>query len=135
MTRSTTSNPKAAFVYLRTASIDHIDREYALDRQWEVCRAYARHRGLTITDTYFDAGASGLSPRRPDLDRMLRALSLGQARFLITADQARLARDLRLRLALELEIARYGVELLIPTSVTAHQAVTERKKENCHQPH
>ena len=54
---------------------------------------------------------------------MLRELSLGRARYLITADEARLARKPTLRLALELELARYGIKLIYVS-----QAATMKKR-------
>lgn len=109
MSSTSTQKPAEAVAYLRTASITQGDHPHALKHQWEVCQQYARNRGLTITRVYTDAGISGNSPRRPALDRMLRKLSHGGAGYLITANNTRLARDARLRLALELELARYTV--------------------------
>lgn len=40
---------------------------------------------------------------------MLRKLSHGRIGYLITADETRLARDVRLQLAFDLALARYGV--------------------------
>jgi DNA invertase Pin-like site-specific DNA recombinase len=124
MENSKMAGSSATFVYLRTASIDQTDRSMALERQWQVCKDVARRHGLDIVDSYTDAGFSGLSPRRPDLDRMLREMSLGRAHYLITADGVRLARELRLRLALELEIAWYGVQLV----VASHAGNTSPKR-------
>jgi DNA invertase Pin-like site-specific DNA recombinase len=116
MSKTSTQKPTEAVVYLRTPSIARGDHPPTLKRQWEVCQRYARHRGLIITRVYTDVGISGRSPRRPALDRMLHKLSHGRIGYLITADETRLARDARLRLAFELELARYGVT---PISVTS----------------
>jgi DNA invertase Pin-like site-specific DNA recombinase len=104
-----TQNSNEAVAYIRVASISQVDYAIALERQLETCQRYALDRGLTITRVYTDAGISGNSPRRPALDRMLRKLSHGRVRYLITADHTRLARSPMLRLSLELELGRYGV--------------------------
>jgi DNA invertase Pin-like site-specific DNA recombinase len=112
MSTTTTITREDAFAYLRCASSDQRDRRVALERQWRTCQRYARRRGLRITGIYIDAGTSGNCRRRPGLDRMLRKLSLGRAHHLLVADDYRLARNMTLRLALQLEIARYGVQLI-----------------------
>lgn len=109
MSSTSTQEPAEAVAYLRVASIAQGDHPHTLMRQWEVCQQYARHRGLTITHVYTDAGVSGNSPRRPALDRMLRKLSHGRIGYLVTADNNRLACNPTLRLALELELGRYSV--------------------------
>lgn len=111
MITTKTTSPNAAIVYVRTASTHQADNT-SLEHQWEICKDYARRYDLRVIGSYVDAGISGLSPRRHALDRMLRELSLGRARYLITADEARLARKPTLRLALELELARYGIKLI-----------------------
>jgi DNA invertase Pin-like site-specific DNA recombinase len=112
MSTTTTITKKDAFAYLRCGSSDQRDCRVALEHQWRTCQLYARRRGLRITRVYIDPGTSGNNPRRPSLDRMLRKLSLGQAHHLVMADDYRLARDMTLRLALQLEIARYGVPII-----------------------
>jgi DNA invertase Pin-like site-specific DNA recombinase len=114
---TSTRRSSEAVAYLRVASVAQEDHPSALGHQWELCRQYARDRGLTITHVYTDVGVSGNSPRRAALDRMLRKLSRGRVGYLITADDTRLARNPTLGLALELEIGRYGV-MLISSSET-----------------
>lgn len=113
MANSDQNKSSTAIVYLRTASTEQADHSAALERQWDVCKDYARERGLRIVGTYTDAGVSGLSPRRPALDSIMDELPLGRTCYLITADETRLSRSIALQLALELQLGRYGVKLVV----------------------
>ncbi len=114
MADSNQTKSSTAIVYLRTASTDQDDHSAALECQWDACKDYARERNLRIVGTYTDAGVSGMNPRRPALDHLMEdELPLGRAHYLITADETRLARSMTLRLALELQLGRYGVELVV----------------------
>jgi len=119
MTDSTNSASEVTVVYLRTASSHQADQDRNLQRQRRQCEDYARRRGLQIVKTYVDAGVSGMSPRRPALDTMLRGLARQCAGSVLTADACRFARDPRVRLAVQLDIARYGV--LLRTADDGHE--------------
>lgn len=69
MTTTNTAKSTSATAYLRVASRAQADCQ-ALERQLRLCEQYARKRGRHIIDTYIDAGASRMSPRRPALDHI-----------------------------------------------------------------
>ncbi len=114
----TTTETKSnhAVVYLRTGSIDQADIRNGLESQQRICEDFARSSGLYITRIYADAGFSGLAGRRPSLDRMLSDLSSRWTPFVVVANPARLARSQTLSLALELQLGRYGTQLVMASA-------------------
>jgi DNA invertase Pin-like site-specific DNA recombinase len=128
---ATTITKRDAFAYLRCGSSDQRDCQVAFEHQWRTCERYARRRGLRITRVYVDPGASGNIPRRPSLDGMLHKLSLGRAHHLVMADDYRLARDMMLQLALQLEIARYGVAIITSASDPEPYQPRPRRERRC----
>lgn len=125
--KGTTTETKSNFVvvYLRTGSSDQADIRNGLESQRRICEDFARSRGLHITRIYADAGFSGLAGRRPSLDRMLSDLSSRWTPYVVVADPARLARNQTLSLALELQLGRYGTQLI--TACAADGNCTENK--------
>ena len=55
MANSNQTTSGAAIAYLRVGSVDQADHSVALERQWDICKDYARERGLRITKTHVDA--------------------------------------------------------------------------------
>jgi DNA invertase Pin-like site-specific DNA recombinase len=116
---ATETKSNFAVVYLRTASIDQADVRNGLRSQQRICEDFARSSGLHITRVYADAGFSGLAGRRPSLDRMLSDLSSRWTPYVVVADPARLARNQTLSLALELQLGRYGTQLISASATVA----------------
>jgi site-specific DNA recombinase len=130
----TTTETKSNFavVYLRTASIDQADVRNGLESQQRICEDFARSSGLHITRVYADAGFSGLAGRRPSLDRMLGDLSSSWTPHVVVADPARLARNQTLSLALELQLGRYGTQLISASAAEAGSIENQvTRKEDC----
>ena len=130
----TTTETKSNFavVYLRTASIDQADVRHGLESQQRICEDFARHSGLHITHIYADAGFSGLAGRRPSLDRMLSDLSSYWTPYVVVADPARLARNQTLSLALELQLGRYGTQLISASAARGSSVENQgTRKEDC----
>jgi DNA invertase Pin-like site-specific DNA recombinase len=116
---ATETKSNFAVVYLRTGSIDQTDVRNGLGSQQRICEDFARSCGLHITRIYADAGFSGLAGRRPSLDRMLSNLSSRWTPYVVVADPARLARNQTLSLALELQLGRYGTQLISASAAEA----------------
>jgi site-specific DNA recombinase len=65
----------------------------AADRQVQMIRGYAEHRGLTLDAIYTDAGVSGATLERPALQRLIADCRAGKIGTVITKDTDRLSRD------------------------------------------
>lgn len=122
---TTETKSNRAVVYLRTGSGNQLDSRLGLDTQQRICEDYARHLGVRITRIYADAGISGRATQRPALDQMMGDLSLCWTPYVITADPARLARNQTLSLALELQLGRFGTQLI--TASTADGSYMEKQ--------
>jgi site-specific DNA recombinase len=72
----------------------------AVEAQEQVLRRYAEHRGLTLTSIYTDAGVSGVTLERPELQQLIADCRAGEVGTVITRDADRLSRDLGQRIAL-----------------------------------
>lgn len=129
---STETKSNFAVVYLRTASVGQADVRNGLESQQRICEDFARHSGLHITRIYADAGFSGLAGRRPNLDRMLSDLSSRWTPHVVVADPTRLARNQTLSLALELQLGRYGTQLIAASAAEVGSIENEvTRKEDC----
>jgi site-specific DNA recombinase len=62
-------------------------------RQEQLVRRYVDARGLTICETYLDAGVSGGTLERPALQRLLGDCRAGKIGTVITQDPERLSRN------------------------------------------
>jgi DNA invertase Pin-like site-specific DNA recombinase len=70
---------RTAAMYVRM-STDH--QKYSTENQADAIRSYAERRNIQITDTYADAGKSGLSlDGRDALKRLIHDVQAGQAEF------------------------------------------------------
>lgn len=107
-----THSARAAAIYLRTASTAQFGEDSTLERQRRICEARARHLGLPIAETYTDIGVSGLTERRPGLDRLLADLEHGHIGYVITADGTRLARSRTLAASLISKLRDLSVKLI-----------------------
>ena len=108
------TNSGVAVAYLRTATAERVGSRIGLKRQRRACEQHAQALGLRLGAIYADVGVSGLPEHRLALDQLTQEeLPLGRACYLITADQTRLSRSMTLQLALELQLGRYGVKLVV----------------------
>ena len=86
----------------RVACAKQSDPSAEVQLQEQMIRRYADARGLTICETYLDAGVSGGTLERPALQRLLADCRAGKIGAVITQDPERLSRDpLRLIAVLE----------------------------------
>jgi len=65
----------------------------AVRSQARVIRQYAERRGLTVRETYTDAGVSGIMLDRPGLQQLLAACRAGKVGTVVAKDPDRLSRD------------------------------------------
>jgi site-specific DNA recombinase len=84
---------KRAVSYLRVASTDPRDQREGISRQRQACLREAERLGAAITGEYIDVGASGNDTGRSGLRRLLRSITKQPVEYVITRDQARLARN------------------------------------------
>jgi DNA invertase Pin-like site-specific DNA recombinase len=82
-----------AVAYLRTATRDQAGCRTSLERQRRTCEQYAHALGLQLATIYADVGVSGLSERRPALERLIGDLAHGRVRCVVIAEPYRLARS------------------------------------------
>jgi DNA invertase Pin-like site-specific DNA recombinase len=61
--------------------------------QAHAIRQYALSKGLSIHETYSDAGASGISGNRPELRRLIADCKAGKIGTVVAQDPERLSRD------------------------------------------
>src|SRR3954451_22261371 len=66
-----------AAIYLRVSTEEQAEDGNSLESQEARCRALCEARGLTIVDTYLDAGYSGGTLERPDLIALRGAVKAG----------------------------------------------------------
>src|SRR5262249_16049764 len=68
--------------------------------QARVIRRYAERRGLTVRETYADAGVSGVMLDRPGLQQLFAACRAGKVGTVVAKDPDRLSRDTNQLIAL-----------------------------------
>jgi site-specific DNA recombinase len=96
--------------YCRSACEPHRGPS-AVRRQAQAIRQYAKGRGLAIRSIYMDAGVSGCSLDRPDLQRLIADCRAGKIGTIITQDPDRLSRDTSQLLALLHIFEKTGVRV------------------------
>ncbi len=79
--------------YCRTACATERDPLSGVRLQEKEIRRYAKHRGQLISATYAEAGVSGITLQRPELQRLLVDCRAGLIETVITQDPDRLSRD------------------------------------------
>jgi site-specific DNA recombinase len=84
---------KAIVAYCRTASALDSDQSSGITRQVNAILRYAADQGLTIHETYLDAGTSGISLDRPELQRLLADCRAGKIDTVLTTYSERLSRN------------------------------------------
>jgi DNA invertase Pin-like site-specific DNA recombinase len=83
---------KPIVAYCRSAN-EPLDGPSTVRGQAHAIRRYAEERGLTLGAVYADAGVSGVTLERPELQRLLADCRGGQIGMIITKDPERLSRD------------------------------------------
>ena len=84
---------KLVVAYCRTAHADAHDPLSGVRVQEEELRRYAKSKGLVIRASYAEAGISGITLERPELQRLLADCRAGRIDTVITRDPDRLSRD------------------------------------------
>ena len=109
------SNQKAV-IYCRVSSKKQEKDGTGLASQETTCREYARYRGYSVVECFFD-GQSGKFTSRPGMREMLAYLSTHRKERLVVIidDISRLARGMRAHLDLREKISKFGGQLESPT--------------------
>jgi hypothetical protein len=84
---------KLVVAYCRTACTVAHDPLSGVRLQEEELRHYAKSKGLAIRVSYAEAGVSGITLERPELQRLLADCRAGLIDTVITKDHDRLSRD------------------------------------------
>jgi site-specific DNA recombinase len=105
-----------AIIYCRVSSKKQEKDGTGLDSQETTCREYARYRGYSVVECFYD-GKSGKFTSRPGMKEMLAYLSKHRKEKLVVIidDISRLARGMRAHLDLRDKITRLGGRLESPT--------------------
>lgn len=101
---------KITAVYCRLAHYDDdMDRAIAWN-QMEQLTQYVTERGLATPELFCDWGFSGLNDKRPQYQRIIRAVEAGKVSDLVVRDYSRLGRDVQMcSKFVEVLLPRYGV--------------------------
>ena len=101
---------KITAVYCRLAHYDDdMDRATAWN-QMEQLTQYVTERGLATPELFCDWGFSGLNDKRPQYQRMIRAVEAGKVSDLVVLDYPRLGRDVQMcSKFVEVLLPRHGV--------------------------
>jgi Resolvase, N terminal domain len=98
-----------AVAYCRTACAKQSNPLSGVRLQAKEIRSYAKGRGLAIKRTHSDAGVSGITLERPELQNLIADCRKGKIGTVITKDPDRLSRDTGQLLALLAIFAEMGV--------------------------
>lgn len=105
-----------AAIYLRLSKED-IEKNNSIDMQREITTKYAKDHNYKIVNEYIDNGYSGILNSRPELDKMIRDITLGKINMLIVKDMSRLTRDKNL--------TSYFTDIFFPDNDVRFISVTE----------
>ena len=100
-----------AAIYLRVSTEEQAENGNSLQSQEGRCRALCEARGLTVLDTYLDAGYSGGTLERPDLSALRKAVKAGTIGVVVVYAVDRLSRSQRDTLNLLDEFEQAGAGL------------------------
>jgi DNA invertase Pin-like site-specific DNA recombinase len=97
--------------YCRTACPNKSDPLAGVKLQEKEIRRYAKRHGAVISTIYADAGVSGATLERPELQRLIADCRAGKIGTVVTKDLDRLSRDMRQQIALLCIFATAGVRV------------------------
>ena len=99
-----------AFIYARRSS----DRqnEESTAQQIAVCKEMAERMGFTIVRTFADEGITGKTDRRPEFQKMVRAIEAGKCQVVIAYKSNRIARNMLQALTYESRFEQAGVRII-----------------------
>lgn len=92
----------------------------------EAIRTFAKSQGYDLVSWYTDAGVSGGTLDRPELQRLLQDSRTGEFGVVLVAKMDRVARDLMAQLWLEKELLRANVEIVSAAEPFRGQDATNR---------
>lgn len=98
-------------VYARVSTEEQAEHGTSLDEQVRLCRERAVSLGAGEVFEYVDAGLSGTSLDRPQLQALLTAVRQGAVNLVVTFDPDRLARNLTHLLLIVDEISRFSSQI------------------------
>lgn len=112
-----TSPLTPAAAYVRVSTKRQAENELSLAEQKAAIAAYAAEHGLTIVTEYVEAGASGTTDRRPELQRMIRDAARRPVPFkaVVVFNHSRFFRNAEESAAYRLKLSKCGVQLLSAT--------------------
>ena len=113
--------------YLRVSTEAQAGEDrFGLEAQTEAIRNFAKGQGYDLVSWYTDAGVSGGTLERPELQRLLEDSRTGQFEVVLVAKMDRVARDLMAQLWLEKELLRSDVEIISVAEPFRGQDATNR---------
>jgi site-specific DNA recombinase len=102
---------KNTVAYCRTACAKESDPLAGVKLQEKAIRRYTTRHGAVISTIYADAGVSGATLERPELQRLIADCRAGKIGTVVTKDLDRLSRDMRQQTALLYIFATAGVRV------------------------
>jgi site-specific DNA recombinase len=113
--------------YLRVSTDAQAGEDrFGLESQTEAIRNFAKSQGYELVSWYTDAGVSGGTLERPELQRLLEDSRAGQFQVVLVAKMDRVARDLMAQLWLEKELLRADIEIVSVAEPFRGQDATNR---------
>jgi site-specific DNA recombinase len=97
--------------YYRTACAKESDPLAGVRIQEKEIRRYAKRHGVFISAAYADAGVSGVTLDRPELQRLIADCRAGRIGTIVTRDPDRLSRDMGQLIALLHIFLKAGVHV------------------------
>ena len=107
---------KIAYLYVRVSTTKQVRTAHdpeglSLPAQREACTRHAESLGAQVASAYVEAGKSGTSMNRPELQRMLADVRKHRPAYLVVYDLSRIARNERDTFVLIAELEAYGCKL------------------------
>jgi DNA invertase Pin-like site-specific DNA recombinase len=102
---------KSTVAYCRTACAKESDPLSGVKLQEKEIRGYATRHGAVISAVYADAGVSGVTLDRPELQSLIADCHAGKIGTIVTKDLDRLSRDMCQQIALLHIFASAGVRV------------------------
>lgn len=108
--KQTQQQETLAFIYARRSS----DRqnEESTAQQIAVCKEMAERMGFTVIRTFADEAVSGKTDRRPEFQKMVRAVEAGKCHVVIAYKSNRIARNMLQALTYENRFEQAGVRII-----------------------